>query len=79
MKALDGKVAWVTGSSRGIGAAIAQLFAQQGAKVAVRGRDRKAIASVRSSIERDGGRAIEVAAELTVAAALAFAPRRFRL
>jgi 3-oxoacyl-[acyl-carrier protein] reductase len=65
MKRLEGKVALVTGSSRGIGAAIARLFAQEGAKVAVHGRDAKALASVQSEIERAGGRAIAIAADIT--------------
>src|SRR3712207_8051919 len=38
---LANKVAAVTGGSRGIGAATCRLLAQNGAKVAVNGRDRK--------------------------------------
>ena len=50
----DNKVALVTGSSRGIGAAIARLFARQGARVAVHGRDTAALAAVQADIERAG-------------------------
>jgi NAD(P)-dependent dehydrogenase (short-subunit alcohol dehydrogenase family) len=62
---LDGKVALVTGSSRGIGAAIARRFAESGAKVVVNGRDEAAIDAVRSDIESRGGKAIGVAADVT--------------
>jgi 3-oxoacyl-[acyl-carrier protein] reductase len=62
---LKDKVTLVTGSSRGIGAAIATLFARQGARVALHGRDRAALASVRASIERDGGRALDVVGDVT--------------
>ena len=68
MPELTGRVALVTGSSRGIGAAIARLFARAGASVAVHGRDEAALSAVRSEIENDGGRAIAVAADLTRAA-----------
>jgi 3-oxoacyl-[acyl-carrier protein] reductase len=62
---LGGRTALVTGSSRGIGAAIAKLFAREGARVAVHGRDAAALSQVRSDIESAGGRAIEVRADLT--------------
>jgi 3-oxoacyl-[acyl-carrier protein] reductase len=65
MNALENKVALVTGSSRGIGAAIARLFAREGARVVVHGRDPAALSAVRSEIEHDGGKALDVAADVT--------------
>jgi 3-oxoacyl-[acyl-carrier protein] reductase len=65
LKLLTGKVAVVTGSSRGIGAAIAKQFACAGAAVAVHGRDQAAVAAVHDEIERLGGRAIGVLADVT--------------
>jgi 3-oxoacyl-[acyl-carrier protein] reductase len=46
MDQLQGRVAWVTGSSRGIGAAIALALAREGAAVAVHGRDEAAARDV---------------------------------
>jgi 3-oxoacyl-[acyl-carrier protein] reductase len=62
---LQGNVVLVTGSSRGIGAAIARRFAQHGARVVVHGRDVEAMSAVRTDIERSGGQAMQVAADVT--------------
>src|SRR4030095_11152512 len=62
MGMLTNRVALVTGSSRGIGAAIAKLFAAHGAQVALHGRDAEALAAVESTI---GGRAVSVRADVT--------------
>ena len=62
---LKDNIALVTGSSRGIGAAIAKLFARQGAKVAVHGRDTTALSAVRAEIEQAGGRAMQVIADVS--------------
>lgn len=57
---LKGKVAVVTGGSKGIGAATCELLAANGARVAVVGRNRDAVDAL---VERIGGDAIGVSAD----------------
>ncbi len=64
---LAGKVAVVTGGSRGIGAATAAALAANGAAVAIVGRDTQALTAVTQQIESGGGRALWVAADCTLA------------
>ena len=65
MTSLEGRVALVTGSSRGIGAAIARRFAAAGGKLALHGRDAEALAVVQRDIEQQGGVSLPVLADVT--------------
>ncbi|MEV0674210.1 SDR family NAD(P)-dependent oxidoreductase [Mycobacterium sp. NPDC050441] len=68
---LDGKIAFVAGASRGIGATIARTLAAEGAAVAVAARSQEqgklpgTIGSVAAAINEAGGRALPVACDVT--------------
>src|SRR5206468_8302955 len=71
MDKLEGKIALITGGSRGIGAAIAKRLAADGANVAItytKGAD--AAASVVNEIEHAGRKAIAIQTDATDASAV---------
>jgi len=58
-------VALITGASRGIGAATARLFAQEGARVVLAARNEEAIAQLAEEIRAGGGEALTVQADVS--------------
>ena len=62
---LDQKVAIVTGSTSGIGKAIALLFAEEGAKVVITGRNEARANEVAEEIRTKGGEALVVLADMS--------------
>ncbi|KUI38691.1 short-chain dehydrogenase [Mycobacterium sp. IS-1496] len=71
MNSLEGRVAFVAGASRGIGATVAKALAAEGAAVAVAARSEQpgrlpgTIGSVADAITASGGRALPVACDVT--------------
>ena len=62
---LAGKVAYITGSASGIGRAIANLYAQEGAKVVIADMNKAAADAAAQEIKAAGGEAIGVAVDVT--------------
>jgi NAD(P)-dependent dehydrogenase (short-subunit alcohol dehydrogenase family) len=65
MKQMDGKISLITGSGRGIGRAVAELFAAEGATVVLTARTGDEIEKTAASIESAGGKAVAVAGDIT--------------
>ncbi len=70
MNRLDGKVALITGAASGIGKAIAELYAKEGAKVAICDINRQAAEATAAAIVKAGGQALGVAMDVTDEAAV---------
>ncbi len=70
MTSLNGKVALITGAASGIGKAIAEIYAQHGASVAIADIDQHAADAVADAIRMSGGKAIGVAMDVSDEAAV---------
>jgi NAD(P)-dependent dehydrogenase (short-subunit alcohol dehydrogenase family) len=68
---LEGKVALVTGASRGIGEAISRRFAREGARVALASRDEEACRRIAGEIRDRGGIALPLRTDVTDARSIA--------
>src|SRR5215471_13477753 len=68
---LDGKVALVTGASSGLGARFAQVLAENGASVVLVARRAERLTGLQAQIEKTGGKAIAVAADVRDRTAMA--------
>ena len=68
MRALDGKVAWVTGAGSGIGEAAALALAAAGASLVLTGRRPEPLQAVAARITQAGGTAVAEPGDLTLPA-----------
>ena len=63
---LTGKVAVITGASSGIGSALAQLLAQEGATVVLAARRKEKLEAIAGRIQKSGGKGVVVRCDVTV-------------
>jgi NAD(P)-dependent dehydrogenase (short-subunit alcohol dehydrogenase family) len=64
MKRLEGKVAWISGATSGIGEATARLFVREGARVALVGRRIALSRRIVDELKAEGGEALAVACDV---------------
>lgn len=62
---LKGKVAFVTGAASGIGKEIAQVFAREGARIAIADMNKEAAEASAAELRAGGGQAVSVAVDVT--------------
>jgi NAD(P)-dependent dehydrogenase (short-subunit alcohol dehydrogenase family) len=67
---LDGKVAIITGASRGIGSSTARIFAEAGAIVVLASRNEQSLGAIAKNIDAAGGRAIVVPTDVVDASSV---------
>ncbi|HEX7813650.1 3-hydroxybutyrate dehydrogenase [Dyella sp.] len=70
MASLEGKVALITGAASGLGKAIAELYASNGAAVAIADINQQAADATAAQIQAAGGKAIGIAMDVTDEAAV---------
>lgn len=75
-RAFEGKVAWITGASSGIGEACAVELARQGASLALSGRRSERLEAIAERIRADGGTAMAVPCDVTQEAQVESAVKR---